>query len=84
MEETKPHGVQGPAPGHSVSERRSQVALKCNEAHVIYLDGLWMGQSHPQQDGIKTKIREENNEISMALRRRTIENEMLLKLFHSF
>lgn len=50
------------------------MALKCNGAHVIYLDGLWMGQLHPQQDGMKTKVREEKDEISMALRRRTVEN----------
>lgn len=60
------------------------MALQRNEAHVIYLDGLWKGRSHPQQDGIKTKVREEKNEISMTLRRKTVENEMLLNLFHSF
>lgn len=60
------------------------MALTCNGAHVIYLNGLWKGQLHPQLDGINTKVREEKNEISLALRKRTVENEMLLKLFHSF
>lgn len=37
-----------------------------------------MGQSHPQEDCIKKKLREES-EISMALRRRAVGNEMLLR-----